>query len=52
VKLVTRVSVDLIILGVLALANRGIMYTTRGNVIDHRPLTASVEAVEAADRHS
>jgi hypothetical protein len=52
VKPVTRVSVDLIILGVLALANRGITYTMRGNVIDLGPLTASVEAVEAAERHS
>jgi len=39
----------LVILRVLA---QGITYTTRGKVIDLGPLTASVDAVEAAERHS
>jgi hypothetical protein len=36
----------------VVLAYQGIMYTTREKVIGLGPLTASVEAVEAAERYS
>jgi hypothetical protein len=49
---VTLVGIALIMLGVLALPYQGITYTTREKVIDLGPLTASVEAVETAERHS
>ena len=39
----TLVGIALIILGVLALAYRGITYTTREKVIDLGPLQASVD---------
>jgi hypothetical protein len=42
VKPVTLVGIALIILGVLALAYKGITYTTREKVIDLGPLKASV----------
>ena len=51
-KPVTLVSVTLIILGVLAPAYQGITYKTREKVVDLGPLTASVDAVEAAERYS
>jgi hypothetical protein len=52
VKPVTLVGVVLIVLGVLALAYQGITYTTREKVVDLGPLTASVDAVEAAEHYS
>ncbi|MDO8477262.1 MAG: hypothetical protein Q7W02_13920 [Candidatus Rokubacteria bacterium] len=49
---VTLVGVVLIILGIVALAYQGITYTTREKVVDLGPLTASVDAVEAAEHHA
>jgi hypothetical protein len=49
---VTLAGVVLIIRGVLALASQGITYTTREKVMDLGPLTASVDAGEAAERHA
>ena len=51
-KPVRLVGVVLIVLGVLALAFQGITYTTREKVVDLGPLTASVDAVEAAAHHA
>ena len=51
-KPVTLAGVARIILGVLALAYQGITYTTREKIIDLGPLTASGDAVEAAEHHS
>ena len=48
----TLVGLALIILGVLALAYQGITYTTRETVMDLGPLRASLDAVDAAERHS
>ena len=42
-KPVTLLGVALIVLGVLALAFRGVPYTTREKVIDLGPLTATVD---------
>jgi len=52
VKPVPLVGIALNILGVLALTYQGITCTTREKVIDRGPLTASVDAGEAAEHHS
>ena len=51
-KPVTLAGVALIPLGVLALVYQGITYTTREKVVNRGPLTASVDAVEAAEHHA